>query len=180
MTRKIDKVETYFKKLVKNAGGEIIEANLSSYYNINGHVIRISNHIGKTSSGNMSVIIPNNNKEHGQYVIHVHATGEITVLDYPKVKELLRSFIYIGSVFNSIVQDEFTFERDREIVSVQKELDELRQFKEKQKEIIEKGEKDMKNYILGVPVSIFTSGQLNCIRSTVANVVRKSIAGKKK
>jgi hypothetical protein len=35
---------------------------------------------------------------------------------------------------------------------------------------------DVKDYILGVPVDVFSAGQLTCIRSTVMNVLKKRAA----
>ena len=39
---------------------------------------------------------------------------------------------------------------------------------------------DAKDYILGVPVDVFSAGQLNCIRSTVMNVMKKRAAAQPK
>ena len=195
MDRKKDKIETYLKKIVKDAGGSIIEAKLSSYYNINGHVVRVSDHIGANSSGNMSIIIPGFCKRQNEYIVHAHNTGEISIVDYERLKEICRSFVYMSGVFNSMVQTKFEFEVEvkerfdavQEEKGVNAELERLRKMSTKFNGLLEahkrlKKEKsvnpDYKDYILGVPKSIFTEGQLTCIQSTVTNVLKKHMAAK--
>ena len=102
MKRNVDKIEKYLKKIVSNANGSIIEAKRSSYYNVNGHIIRVSDHIGANSSGNMSIVIPGFNCRKNDYIIHAHNTGEISVVDYERLKAICRSFVYMSSIFNSI------------------------------------------------------------------------------
>jgi hypothetical protein len=196
MERKTDKIENYLKKIVLDANGSIIEAKRSSYYNVNGHIIRVSDHIGANSSGNMSIVIPGFNCRKNDYIIHAHNTGEISIVDYERLKEICRSFVYMSSVFNSMVQTKFDFEVEakekfnaiQEQTNINKELDDLRKIKAKYEKLVknvrsaknvkadEVINNDVKDYILGVPVDVFSAGQLTCIRSTVMNVLKKRAA----
>jgi hypothetical protein len=196
MERKTDKIENYLKKIVLDANDSIIEAKRSSYYNVNGHIIRVSDHIGTNSSGNMSIVIPGFNCRKNDYIIHAHNTGEISIVDYERLKEICRSFVYMSSVFNSMVQTKFDFEVEtkekfnaiQEQTNINKELDDLRKIKAKYEKLVknvrsaknvkadEVINNDVKDYILGVPVDVFSAGQLTCIRSTVMNVLKKRAA----
>ena len=199
MDRKKDKIEMYLKKIVTEANGTIIEARHSSYYNINGKILRVSDHIGANSSGNMSVIIPGYSCRKDDYIIHAHQGGEITIVDYERLKEICRSFVYMAAVFNSMIQTKFEFEVEvkerfdavQEEKGVNAELERLRKKQTDFEKLLGKFKKlkqdyktlqqekmsnnDYKDYILGAPVSIFTEGQLTCIRSTVTNVLKKQM-----
>ena len=202
MERNADKIEKYLKKIVLDANGSIIEAKRSSYYNVNGHIIRVSDHIGANSSGNMSIIIPRFNCRKNDYIIRAHNTREISVVDYERLKEICRSFVYMSSIFNSMVQSKFDFEVEakekfdavQEQTKINKELEDLRKIKSKYEKLevltnvrrqknVKAGDAinyDVKDYILGVPVDVFSAGQLNCIRSTVMNVMKKRAAAQPK
>ena len=63
--RNIDKLDKYLKTLCKKYNGNFIgleDGKSSAYYSINGRVIRVSDHIGKNSSGNIHFIITNTAK----------------------------------------------------------------------------------------------------------------------
>ena len=104
MERKIDKIEKYLKKLMKDNGGSALEARLSSYYSYGGRIIRVSDHIGANSSGKLSIIIPKfrNGQNKDNYIINNHETGDISLLNYEETKELCRSFIYMASMFSAV------------------------------------------------------------------------------
>lgn len=195
MLREKDKLEIYLTKLVSAEGGSVIEARHSSYYNLRGNVLRISDHIGKNSSGNLSIIIPGHapNKR-TDYIVHAHSSGEISILDYEKVKELARTFVWLASTFNDMLQPDFKFEIEAkekfekvlEEKGITKEMERLKKIEErfnkmlpKYKELKEHSktlddvQKDIRDYIFGVHKSIFTEGQLASIMNTVTNVAKK-------
>lgn len=104
MERKLDKIEKYLKKLMKDYGGNSLEARFSSYYSYGGRIIRVSDHIGANSSGKLSIIIPKfrNGQNKDNYIINNHETGDISLLNYEETKELCRSFIYMASMFSAV------------------------------------------------------------------------------
>ena len=77
----------------------VIYSPKSNYYKFgkgNGNTLRISDHTGPLSSGRMSIIETENDDV---YVVHHHATGNLTVVNYRKAQELIRNFSLMSQVF---------------------------------------------------------------------------------
>ena len=89
--RQKDKIEKYLDRLIKKYNGTLQESELSRYYSIRGRILRVSDHVGKSSDGNISIIF--DSSDQGHYIIHGHVTGNISVLNYEQTKEFVRSFI---------------------------------------------------------------------------------------
>lgn len=86
----------------------IIVSDRSKYYNFNGRVIRVSDHVGKNSSGIISVIIPGNSKK--DYIVHFHSNGSILYFNYVDLKAFLQSFILLGNNYTDISMNNKIFE----------------------------------------------------------------------
>ena len=95
-----DKIEKYLDRLIKKHNGLLVESELSRYYSIRGRVLRVSDHVGKTSDGNISIIF--DSSDQGHYILHGHASGCISVLNYEQIKEFVRSFIRTSYLFTDI------------------------------------------------------------------------------
>ena len=52
-------------KYCRRFTNDFVESDRSRYYNINNHILRISDHIGMSSSGLFSIVIKGN-----QYILH--------------------------------------------------------------------------------------------------------------
>jgi hypothetical protein len=113
MERPQDKVEKYIHLMCKKFGGEVVEARLSSYYNVNGRILRVSDHIGTNSSGNLSIIIPSYRTEKELYMLHAHPTGALSIVNYEELKNIIHSFFYMSSIFNTIIQPNFQMELEK-------------------------------------------------------------------
>ena len=100
--RSKDKIEKYLDRLIKKHNGLLVESEHSRYYSIKGRVLRISDHVGKNSTGNLSIIF--DSSDQGHYIVHGHASGNISVLNYEQVKEFVRSFIRTSYLFTDISQ----------------------------------------------------------------------------
>lgn len=89
----MDKIHKYAQKYCDEV--KISSLGKSYYYHFNGgkFILRISDHIGRNSSGKVSIIID----EKG-YLIHNHATGAVYIETYEKLKIFIKSL----SVLNSI------------------------------------------------------------------------------
>lgn len=70
----------------------------SRYYRINTRIVRISDHISNSSDGDLSVILDSHDTEH--FIVHAVRTGEISVLNYKELKELLRSLRLLPALTN--------------------------------------------------------------------------------
>jgi hypothetical protein len=97
-----DKIEKYLDRLIKKHDGLLVESERSRYYSVKGRVLRISDHVGKNSTGNLSIIF--DSSDQGNYIVHGHASGNISVLNYEQVKEFVRSFIRTSYLFTDISQ----------------------------------------------------------------------------
>jgi len=170
--RKKDKIEKYIESLIKKYGNcSFIGGTQSRYYYIGSKCLRISDHIGANSSGHVSIIIPQHKEAENQYIIHGHSSGQISVIDYEKVKELVRSFFYLSSIFSDVTPNR---------TDVNKECDEqkksIQQFNQALKNIenleFYKGKASDKT-IMGVPLSYFSEGQIKSIND-MANKIIKS------
>ena len=53
-----DKLERYITKIAEEYGATIEKSPRSRYFKFNDRVLRLSNHIGKNSSGAISIIVP--------------------------------------------------------------------------------------------------------------------------
>lgn len=71
---------------IKRCGGELITENeRSHYFLLNKKVIRVSDHIGLNSDGNMNIIVTPTN-----YLVWNRTTGDIDVVDYEDIKAFIR------------------------------------------------------------------------------------------
>ena len=97
--RKRDKIENYLFYLMRTHGiGECVESSKSRYFKVNEKVLRVSDHIGKNSSGCMSIIVKNEmSKVNEVYAVHSHSTGQFQLMTYDEVKELCRTFFRISA-----------------------------------------------------------------------------------
>lgn len=95
-----NKIEKYLDRLIKKHNGLLIESESSRYYSVKGRVLRISDHVGKNSDGNLSIIF--DSSDQGNYIVHGHTSGNISVLNYEQVKEFVRSFVRTSYLFTDI------------------------------------------------------------------------------
>lgn len=95
-----DKIEKYLDRLIKKHNGLLVESENSRYYSVKGRVLRISDHVGKNSDGNLSIIF--DSSDQGHYIVHGHTSGNVSVLNYEQVKEFVRSFIRTSYLFTDI------------------------------------------------------------------------------
>jgi hypothetical protein len=165
-----DKIERYVDTLAKKYGGcEFSSGLVSRYYTIAGKVLRISDHIGVHNDAYLSIIVPSF-KTSDCYVINGHASGQISVMDYEKAKEIVRSFFYLSTIFSEVGSDrslEVTgeFEQNTEKVNVSKMLKDMEKFHNLRKEA------DKKNKtVLGISIDSFTKGQRKTILSFIKQI----------
>lgn len=173
-----DKLETYVERLMKQYGicNCTESAGLKSrYYTINSKVLRISDHIGSSSDAHVSIIVPAFRDTDQQYIIHAHRSGQISVVPYEKVKEVVRSFFYLSSIFAEVVVGRGINEvgEDKEEKCNVNKL--ITQFKELER--YKNKAKSKEKTILGVPVTAFSEAQLKPILGVV-NKVKKQLEKK--
>ena len=175
-----DKVEKYVDKLIKQYSGcEVYEGEKSRYYTINGRTLRISDHIGSNSSGNMSIIIPNF-KMSDVYIVHAHTSGAISTVDYEKVKEIIRSFFYMSSIMLELVQESVKveiekvdrFNQTEATKKLKEENEKLKRYESIAKAKM-KGDGTDDGTILGLPKNLFEEKHISTI-TAIINKVKKT------
>ena len=82
MLTDVDKYVSKFSTLVGES-----QSRHSHYYQIGNKVLRVSDHIGNTSTGSFSIIVQPNG-----YLIHHPGTGMIRICTYRQVQEFIRTF----------------------------------------------------------------------------------------
>ena len=109
--RNIDKLDKYLKSLCKKYNGNMIgleDGKTSAYYSINGRVIRVSDHIGKNSSGNIHFIITDD----GDYLMYYNNTNKVRVVNYKQAKDFCRSFFLLSPMLVELQSNQFKFESE--------------------------------------------------------------------
>lgn len=90
----MDRVHIYAKKY---CDGKIVDSknSESKYYHFNSgkFILRISNHIGKNSSGNVSIIIDKNG-----YMLHNHPTGSIQIITWEEIKTFIKALATLSGI----------------------------------------------------------------------------------
>lgn len=89
----MDKVHKYAEKYCDNV--EISANGNSYYYHFKGgkFILRVSDHIGRNSSGKVSIIIDNNG-----YLLHNHNTGAVHIETYENIKEFIKSLAILNRI----------------------------------------------------------------------------------
>ena len=99
-----EKVERFITKVADEYGATIEKSNRSRYFKFNGRVLRLSNHVGKNSSGAISIIVPyGTSNENEQFILHVHSTGNIQTVTLQQLKEFVHTFALISDFLEPMV-----------------------------------------------------------------------------
>lgn len=142
----MEKIEKYCDKLCKEYDGTVIKTERSRYYTVNGRVLRLSNHVGRNSSGCCSIIVPKSRDFNGAYVIQVHTSGEMTLVNYRTLQEFVRTFFTVTGFMEPLLQTNYKFDIHNE----------------KDGGFIEASNSDT---ILGVPATMFSEKQIKQLMS---------------
>ena len=117
--REKDKIEKYLDRLIKKHNGTLQESEKSRYYSVRGRILRVSDHVGKSSDGCISIIF--DSSDQGHYIVHGHSSGNVSVLNYEQTKEFVRSFVRTSFLFKEISSIVPTIVRAEEIITSEKE-----------------------------------------------------------
>ena len=96
MTMNNKLVNTKLDKYIKKYCDNIVVSENSIYYNFGGHILRVSNHVGKNSDGTVSIIIDKKNN----YILHDHKFNTISVITYEDAKTIVKSISIYNSIFS--------------------------------------------------------------------------------
>lgn len=88
----MNKIDKYLRRFAYKI--ETSESKQSRYYIIGDLIIRVSDHIGKNSSGNISIIIDREN-----YILYVPSTNKVSLISYEDCKTLIKGIVLHASLF---------------------------------------------------------------------------------
>lgn len=147
-----DKLQKYACKLVGEENTIMAKSTCSAYFNFQGTTVRISDHLPTAGSINgsgasLSIIITSNPD---QYILQQHSTGRLSVVNYTRAKEILRSVVLISDVFR-YPQTPFRLEKD----------------------VLDAAVPTMS--VLGEPLTSFTEKQQTSIKHMVANARNRRV-----
>ena len=91
-----NKVERYIERYCRQLITKKIYSERSTYYHFGSRIIRVSDHIAIHSNGHLSIILDSHDTEH--FIVHAVISGEISVLNYKELKELIRSIRLLPAV----------------------------------------------------------------------------------
>lgn len=149
--RNTDKLDKYLKSLCKKYNGNFIgleDGKTSAYYSINGRVIRVSDHIGKNSSGNIHFIITDD----GDYLMYYNNTNKVRVVNYNQAKDFCRSFFLLSPMLVELQSNQFKFEYES-IISKNDAKSKIAKLENDKKSLVgslAKKDEDIKNLKKGI------------------------------
>jgi ribosomal protein L7Ae-like RNA K-turn-binding protein len=149
--RNTDKLDKYLKSLCKKHNGNFIgleDGKTSAYYSINGRVIRVSDHIGKNSSGNFHFIITDD----GDYLMYYNNTNKVRVVNYNQAKDFCRSFFLLSPMLVELQSNQFKFEYEA-IISKNDAKSKIAKLENDKKSLVgslAKKDEDIKNLKKGI------------------------------
>lgn len=88
----MNKIDKYLRRFAYKI--ETSESKQSRYYTIGELVVRVSDHIGKNSDGNISIIIDREN-----YILYVPTTNKVSLIPYEDCKALIKGIVLHASLF---------------------------------------------------------------------------------
>lgn len=88
----MNKIDKYLRRFAYKI--ETSENKQSRYYTIGNLVIRVSDHIGKNSDGNISIIIDREN-----YILYVPSTNKVSLIPYEDCKALIKGIVLHATLF---------------------------------------------------------------------------------
>ena len=145
----------YAKKLCKTYDIQFIESGQSFYIKKVGNSLRISNHIGTTSDGVMSLIVPQGIGQEGIILLHIKMTGGIKAITIQQARSIIMSFVIASDAMEQLP---FSYDVVHQI---------------KDQENIIKTSANGETTIMGYPLDFFTEGQINHIKFMIGQQKRK-------
>lgn len=91
-----NKVERYIERYCRQLITKKVYSARSTYYHIGPRIIRVSDHTAIHSDGHLSIILDSHDTEH--FIVHAVTSGELSVLNYKELKELIRSIRLLPAV----------------------------------------------------------------------------------
>ena len=78
-------VDKYISKFAEKSGESA--SGKSRYYQMEGGIIRVSDHIGRNSDGCVQIIVKPNG-----YILYSPSNGKVSICTYRQIQEFIRSF----------------------------------------------------------------------------------------
>lgn len=105
-------------KYLKLKSDEHLVAKRSIYHRFGQYILRLSDHIGKSSSGTFSIIVDKNDK----LMLHTHSSGYIINITYEEAKDFIRSLHLCADLCGNIG---IQWEKEKEKATLGNDADEI-------------------------------------------------------
>lgn len=161
------KIRRYItRQLKKNLlGVHDSKISQSSYYFFKGLKVRVSNHIGYSMSNNADISIITDSQDTDNFMVHSIAAGEITIVNYNQLKEILRTLAILPP-FKYKNAELVTQMEGKQVKS--NNLIVIPTHQPCRVSSIKVQEKDA--FIFGYPISMFKPNQLTTIANIIASL----------
>ena len=83
-----NKIERYIERYCRKMITKKVYSQRSTYYHFGNKCIRVSDHVALNSDGHLSIILDCHDESH--FIVHAVITGEISVVTYEELKEIIR------------------------------------------------------------------------------------------
>lgn len=91
-----NKIEHYIERYCRKMITKVVHSQRSTYYHFGNKCIRVSDHVALKSDGHLSIILDCHDEEH--FIVHAVITGEISVVTYEELKEIIRCMRLLPSI----------------------------------------------------------------------------------
>lgn len=91
-----NKIERYIERYCSKMITKKVYSQRSTYYHFGNKCIRVSDHVALNSDGHLSIILDCHDESH--FIVHAVITGEISVVTYEELKEIIRCMRLLPSI----------------------------------------------------------------------------------
>ena len=155
----MDKLNKYLHSIIAKHNGVVIYSKRSTYYHLCGRIIRVSDHIGKTSDGSISIIYDGACSDN--FIVHAHASGMVSIVNYENLKNIIKSFAILPALIGITSQAS----------NINKQVINQNKTKEETKEETKTVEIN-KNTIFGIEKSKFTGKQITSLNNMMQQFLK--------
>ena len=148
-----NKIERYIERYCRKMITKTVYSQRSTYYHFGNKCIRVSDHVALKSDGHLSIILDCHDEAH--FIVHAVITGEISVVTYEELKEIIRCMRLLPSIPH--------------IANIPVKEPEPVQFVTKAVKTVEKVDP---RYVFGYPLTDFKKGHQEILQSILKNHIK--------
>ena len=146
----MDKLQRYFLSQVRDRDKDVIRSRStkSMYFNFEGHIVRISDHLPSDFSRFETSIIWTSDPD--RYVLLRHKNGQVETISYAKAKAIAQSLSFLAPTLFSEPTNKATFVTEKEFYD----------------------NNEWSECIMGIPMGKSAGGQLHTIKLMIQKITK--------